>query len=562
MGPSSELSTQLADWSYQHTLSALAMLDASGTILECNPAFGVACNQLVDTLIGRPIVDALRQPEKSPLVAALLKVQRRGSAQAVMAVPVSDDASTSRQWRFRLVCEPDGKRVFVEGTDLTRESSLSKRLQTTSTRDRLTGLENRDALKDDLADALKTRQPVALFMIDLDRFMLINDTYGHEVGDTILVLVGRRLAQAAGVRNSVARVGGDQFAVMARRLSTPEAVDEMAGRLHQAIAGELTLDRMTVHLRVSIGYSVSFGDRDDANDLLREADTALNRTAELGGNCVQQFRPEFHESMEQRMQTEADLRAALGTPQIDADVQGVFDCATRELLSFEALARWRHPQRGTVGPWGFIDVADRFDLLNDVMAGVLRRSLAGLGAWLLGDRSRRLAVNVAPSQLLNPRLCDTILDELVQTGVLPEQLVVELTENELIAEPAAVAMIERLHDAGMGLAIDDFGAGASSLGYLWTLPVSVLKIDRSLVSCMIEDAAARRTVAALVKLAHDLGLSVVAEGVEEEAELAALIEIGCDKVQGYLLHKPCPMSELGHLIGTGGTGQRQLGELT
>lgn len=536
--------TRLATWSYRHTPVALALLDTSGVIVECNPAFAAACHRRRKVLIGQAALETLHQPQQSPLATALRKVLEDGSAYAVVSIPDRvAEPGRDRQWRLDLSVESDSELIRVMGTDLTDVRSLSAALETRTTRDRLTGLENRDALLDELTTALGTGQPVALFIVDVDRFTLINDTYGHELGDAVLVLLGRRLMQVAGLRNTVARIGGDQFAVMTRRLNTQGDVDDMAGRLHHAVRGDLTLDHTALHLRVSIGYATTTDTSNDANDLFRQADTALARAGELGGNCVQEFQPEFHEAMEARMRTESELRAALRTDQIDADVQGIFDCESRELVAFEALARWRHPARGTVGPWGFIDVADRFGMLHDVLRSVLFRSSRALRPWLLSAPDRRLAVNVSPSQLLDPQLIDLILATIETSALPPERLTVEVTENQLVADPAAVAMIERIHNANINIAIDDFGAGASSLGYLWRLPVTTLKIDRSLVSSMVTDAAATRTVAALVTLAHDLGLSVVAEGAETEADLAALIDTGCDKVQGYLLHRPCPLWE-------------------
>lgn len=549
MSSTSERVARLAAWSYRHTSVALALLDASGVIVECNPAFAAACHRRRTLVLGQSLLDALGQPPKSPLARALRSAAESGSARAVVSVPQhGSESGGDRQWRLDLTVEPESQLMTLMGSDLTDLRSLSAELETRTNRDRLTGLENRDALLDALVAALGTGQAVALFLVDVDRFTLINDTYGHKLGDSVLVLLGRRLVQIAGLRNTVARIGGDQFAVMVRRLASQSDVEEMARRLHDALTGDLTLDNTSLHLRVSIGYSATTDAGKGANDLFREADTALTRAAEVGGNITLEFRPEFHEAMEARMRTESDLRAALGTDQIDADVQGIFDCQTKELVAFEALARWRHPERGTVAPAGFIEVADRFGLLGGVMSGVLSRSLRSLRSWLLSAPGRSLAVNVAPSQLLDPRLFDAIVATVETCGVPPDRLTVEVTESQLVAEPSAVAMIGRIHDAGIGIAIDDFGAGASSLGYLWTLPVTILKIDRALVSSITSDAAASRTVAALVTLAHDLGLTVVAEGVEHEADHTALMETGCDRVQGYLLHRPCPLWETESII--------------
>ena len=541
----------MKEWSYRRGSTALAVVDPAGVILHANPAFASAAGRRVGALPGSTLVDALDQPPKSQLVSAFQQALATGTGRAVVLVPPpgSDPGTQPPQWRFRLEYDGSDKLVYVEGRDLTKERDLSAEVMTRTVRDRLTGLENRDALVDELQTVLGTGQSVALFIVDVDRFAAFNDTYGHEFGDGLLIAMARRITGMIGVRNTAARIGGDQFAIMARRLKTSDDASEMAERLHETLSGQMALQRTSIHLRLSIGYSFSAANEKDAATMLREADTALMRAAELGGNRIQGFEPEFHDLIERRVRTESDLRAAIGTPQLDADVQGVFT-TQGDLIGFEALARWRHPIRGTVPPGEFIDVAGRSGLLDQVLGAVLERSLSALDSWLAESPSNYLAVNVAPSQLAIGDPIGVIDRALLACRAAPENIVVEVTERELVAEPSSIRGLERLADRGIRIAIDDFGAGASSIGYLWTLPVSILKLDRSLISSVGTDHRAKTIVASLIDLGHQLGLSIVAEGVETDDEYRMLSKMGHIGVQGYLLHRPCRLHEIDTVIGT------------
>ncbi|MEM8925538.1 MAG: EAL domain-containing protein [Actinomycetota bacterium] len=545
---SEALSARLAAWSFETSAVALAVTDVDGSLLEWNPAFAALCRFEPSALVHQPIVESLGQPPRSQLVSAYLDVVDDGAARAVVSI-APETAADVRQWELVLHYDEADELVYVRGVDLTRESRLSAEVRARTVRDRLTGLQNRDAFVDELDHVLASGQSVSLFIVDVDHFTMINDTYGHEFGDSVLMVLGRRLGQVAGVRNVVARINGDQFAVMMRWWSGRPEVETVSQRLREAATAELVIDHTSVHLRISIGFSMSAEQPKTAADLLREADTALSRAGELGGNRTQEFQPEFHTQIEQRMQTEADLRRALGTPQLDADVQGLFLADARALVGFEALARWRHPVRGTVPPGDFIEVADRHGLLDHVLRAVLDRSLAQLSPWLANGPDRYVSANVAPSQLVDGRVVDTVATALEVNGVPPTQLLIEVTERELVADPASIAVIEDLHRLGVRIAIDDFGSGASSLGYLWTLPVSTLKLDRSVTNSILTDPAARRVVASLVTLSEDLGLTLLAEGVEREEELAALVDLGCERVQGFLLHRPCTLADVDRLVG-------------
>ncbi|MEM9131749.1 MAG: bifunctional diguanylate cyclase/phosphodiesterase [Actinomycetota bacterium] len=553
MADPDSLAARLAEWSYRNAAIALAVTDAEGSLLEWNPAFAAMCPGDEGLTAGQPIGDAMRQPPKSPLVTAYNEALAAGSGHAVLVVACGSGGEP-RQWDVTLDHDPASGLVHVLGTDLTRESRLAAEVRARTVRDRLTGLPNRDAFVDELDAVLVARQPVALFIVDVDGFTLVNDTYGHEFGDAVLVVLGSRLSHVAGVRNVVARIGGDQFAVMLRRVSDPGVVATASERLRRAATAELVIDHLSVHLNVSMGFAITHGgdDTTGAAELLRKADTALSRAGESGGNRTQEFHPDFYVQMERRMRTEADLRRALGTAQLDADVQGVFRADERALVGFEALARWRHPVRGTVPPGEFIEVAGRHGMLDHVLRAVLDRSLTTLAPWLAADARRYVAANVAPSQLTDGQVEATIAAALAMSGVPPRQLVIEITERELVVDKESIAVLQDLSAMGLRIAIDDFGSGASSLGYLWTFPVSMLKLDRSLTNSILTDDTARRVVASLVGLAGELDLSLVAEGVELDDELAALVDLGCERVQGFLLHRPARVDDVESLVGSCG----------
>jgi diguanylate cyclase (GGDEF)-like protein len=534
---SDPLAVSLAEWAYKAAPTALAVTDRDGVIQTSNPSFAELCGQPVDVIGGLVVWETLGASTRTPLQAGYRDAMATGSNRSVVMV----DGEAGRQhWDFHIDYDADTGLIRLLGQDRTQEYRLSAKVQQTAIRDRLTGLENRDAFIDELDKVVGSRLSVALYVIDVDRFALLNDTYGHTFGDSVLLVLSRRLTQMAGARNMVARIGGDQFAVMLRRLEDEVDVEAAAARLHNGLSGAMSIEGTTVHLRMSMGFTFSPKGAISAADLMRDADTALSRAADLGGNRFQQFHTSFQEQIEHRIRTEADLRQAIGTAQLDADVQGIYRPGDRKLVGFEGLARWRHPDRGTVPPDEFIDVADRFNLLDHVLSAVLDRSLASLLGWLNADRTRYLAVNVAPSQLRDPELLPTLVSALTQFQLSPDQLVVEVTERELVADADSIETVERLHALGLRVAIDDFGSGASSLGYLWTMPVSILKLDRSLTNSMMTDVGAQRVVTSLVNLAHDLDLDVVAEGVEEEHELQRLVDLDCGFAQGYLLHRPCP----------------------
>jgi len=492
-------SAGLAEWAYQAAPTALAGTDRDGVIQDCNPAFAALCDAPREALIGVAVWNALGPSTKTRLQAGYRDAITNGTNRSVVMV---DRNAARQQWDFRIEFDELTNAVRLLGTDRTEEHRLSAQVQLSAVRDRLTGLENRDAFIDELDEVIRSGQSIALYVV----------------------------------------------AVMVRRLEDWVDVEAAAARLHSGLTGQMAVERTTVHLRVSMGYTYSPKGSVSAADLIRDADTALSRAADLGGNRFQRFHSSFQEQIEHRIRTEADLRQAIGTSQLDADVQGIYRPNDRTLVGFEGLARWRHPVRGTVPPDEFIEVADRFNLLDHVLGAVLERSLTGLSDWLAADRTRYLAVNVAPSQLLDPNLMPTLTSSLTRFDLAPSQLVVELTERELVADAESIATVERLSELGVKIAIDDFGAGASSLGYLWTMPVSILKLDRSLTNSMMTDAGARRVVTSLVNLAGDLGLVVVAEGVEQEQELDRLVDLDCGFAQGFLLHRPCPTDTIGEVL--------------
>ncbi len=369
--------------------------------------------------------------------------------------------------------------------------------------------------------------PASVLMIDLDRFKEINDTLGHHNGDLLLCMVGARLAREA---DCVARLGGDEFAV----LVTGDPIDA-AARIRAAISERLELEGIGVEVEASVGIATYPEHGDDPETLLQRADAAMYAAKRArSGSAV--YRDGFGYSRE-NLELIADLRRALDDDEIVVYFQPKAALTTGRVVAVEALVRWQHPERGLVFPDAFIPLAENTGLMRPLTHHVLDRALAQCRAW---DLEYGVSVNVSTRNLLDPTLPETVDALLERHGVPADRLELEITETTIMADPAgAKAVLARLRAMGVGLAVDDFGTGYTSLGWLRELPVTTLKIDKSFV--MDFDSV---IVASIVQLGRSLGLQVVAEGVEDSESWEALRALGCDLVQGYHLSRPQPEAVL------------------
>lgn len=432
--------------------------------------------------------------------------------------------------------------------NLTERVDLERLLAHEAAHDHLTGLPNRRELARRLDAALTGAGPsqgVALLFIDLDRFKVINDSLGHDWGDVLLVDVAQRLRDAARPRDVVARLGGDEFVVLCTHLAEMAEAGRIARRLLDAVSEPVHHAGRTVAVSASIGVATTDRTGVTADEALRDADAAMYRAKRDGRARVEFFDTDLREQAVRRLQVEVELREALSAGQLEVHYQPITDATTRSVVALEALVRWRHPRRGLLLPGEFLDVAEDCGLICPIGDFVIANALTDLTRQ--PDPQVCLSLNVSASQLCERSgrdLDELLLDKCAETGLDPARVWVELTESAVLDSDPAVEMLHRLHRAGARLALDDFGTGYASLSQLERIPFDIVKIDRSFVAPLESghDSALRR-LSAIVSLIHSFGMTAVAEGIETDAQEAAVTSAGCDLLQGFLLGRPMPLPQ-------------------
>ncbi len=424
---------------------------------------------------------------------------------------------------------------LVIAEDVTARRRVERDLRRRAFTDPLTGLANRAGLLRALEDSCDGGGAFALALVDLDHFKRINDSLGHPVGDRVLEGVAARLQGAVRSAVAVARMGGDEFAVVASG-SAARAPEQFGRRLVEAVAqAPYTLEGHTLHVSASVGVTCCPDDAREASALLRNADLALYRAKARGGNETRRFSPDIATAALERLQIEAALRGAPERGELSLVYQPLVDVRTLDVSGFEALLRWNHPQLGAVSPSRFVPVAEECRLMTTL--GVWARERACQEALAWGETG--LSLNVSALEAVQPAFVDTVLATLERTGFPPERLTLEFTEGTLMSEQHELNReLQRLRAAGVELSVDDFGTGYSNFAYLLRFPVSELKIDRAFVNDIDTSHERRALVGGLIALGHSVGLRVVAEGVERVAQREVLVELGCDRLQGFLEWPP------------------------
>ena len=458
------------------------------------------------------------------------------------------------------------KRLTGMAQDVTARVEAEEALRRQATEDALTGLPNRSQLATALSERLDRRRPgegVALLLMDLDRFKEVNDSLGHEVGDRVLVETAQRLRQAVRTSDIVTRLGGDEFAIVVSDLADESAAGTVAANLLHALEAPVELDGITVPLGGSVGIAYAPGHGEHANLLLQKADVAMYRAKHQAlGWAV--YGPNDDQDRLSRLTLLADLRGALERDEIVVHYQPQVDLQTGRTHVVEALARWNHPELGMVPPGQFVAMAEQTGLIRPLTTTVLRQALGQCGTWRAEGIDVGVAVNLSPRSLVDPDLVSLIHAALREAELPASVLTLEITESAFAERTSEVVrMLEDLRDLGVRLCIDDFGTGYSSMAYLKHLPVDELKVDRAFVFELDSDSRDISIVRAIVELAHSLGLSVVAEGVESETAGRMLTALRCDVAQGYGLCRPAAASDItGWLAARAGDPTAPYGERT
>jgi|GEM_PF-802072 len=428
--------------------------------------------------------------------------------------------------------------------DITEQRRSEARIAHMALHDALTGLPNRVLLSERLDHALaraKRGALVATHLLDLDRFKNVNDTLGHGAGDKLLRSVAERLRALVRESDTVARIGGDEFAVMQVAISQISDATSLAQRIIDTLSRPYDIEGQQAVIGTSVGISVGPVDGECPEQILRNADLALYRAKSDGRGTYRFFERDMDAQMQARRALECDLRKALARGEFELYYQPVVDLASNRMSSVEALIRWRHPEKGMVPPGTFIALAEEIGLIVPIGEWAIREACAAAARW---PQELRIAVNLSPAQFRNPGLLQTIVAALATSGLSPNRLELEITETILLQDSeATLATLYRLRELGVRVAMDDFGTGYSSLSYLQSFPFDKIKIDRSFVRDIAESAGSLNIVRAVAALAKGLGMAATAEGVETQEQLDRIRSEGCSEMQGFLFSEPLPAAE-------------------
>jgi diguanylate cyclase (GGDEF)-like protein/PAS domain S-box-containing protein len=523
-----------------------------------------ACEQL----LGIPAENILRNPRK--LITAVhgedrLRVYRArklaalGKYNETYRILRPDGAIRWVQDRAFPVHDAEGNVYRVAGIaeDVTERKLAEERLMHLAHYDVLTSLPNRvlfyDRLRQALAQGKRNKWTVGVMFIDVDRFKNVNDTLGHAVGDKLLQLVSERLTRAIRAGDTVGRLGGDEFAVVLGKLAVPGDATVVAQKIMASFNEPFQLEGAEMFISASIGITLYPDDSLDQDTLISNADAAMYRAKDMGRNTYQFYTPEMNARAREMLDMENSLRRALERDEFLLHYQPKVDVASGAITGVEALLRWRHPERGIISPVEFIPILEETGLIVQAGSWVLHTVCKQLKQWQReGVTAVPVAVNLSARQFLAHDLGPEIKGVIEQHQIDPALLQLEITESSIMANTEeAIRTLEYLESLGVGLSIDDFGTGYSSLGYLKRFPLDALKIDKSFVADVTSDADDATITRAVISMAHSLGLLVVAEGVETEAQLSFLAAHGCDQIQGFLFGKPLPADECGRWLAEG-----------
>ncbi len=547
----------LAAMVYQNSAEAMVVTDHEDRVIAINPAFTQITGYTEAEIVGHHI-----------------GVYRAGAAEDAAYHAMTEAVLTTGHWQGELWNVRKSGERFAEWvtvnsifgvtgevhlrvsliSDITEQKHSDELIWKQANYDALTGLPNRrlfrDRLELELRKSHRAENRMALLFLDLDRFKEVNDTLGHDAGDLLLVQAARRISSCVRESDTVARLGGDEFTIILSELGDGSSVERIAHDIVRRLAEPFRIEDEVVYVSASIGITVYPDDSTEVDGLLRNADQAMYEAKNAGRNRYSFFTGAMQQAARERLRLVADLRTAIGAGQLLVEYQPIVDMRTRTIRKAEALLRWQHPVLGRIEPGRFIPLAEEVGLIGDIGCWVFEQAAHQAALWSrLADDGFRVSVNVSPLQFQPGSQIEGMQAWLEHMGPVCANMMVEITEGLLLeGDPSVAEQLGKFKSAGMIVAIDDFGTGYSALAYLKKFQIDVLKIDRTFVRDLSSDPNDRALAESIIAMAHKLGLSVVAEGVETEQQHQLLLAAGCDFAQGYLYARPLPAAEFGALL--------------
>ena len=535
------------------SIDGFYMVDRNGRLIEVNDAYMRMSGYSREELLGMSIFDleAIEGPEQTTAHLDHLFRHRHGRFETLHR------RKDGQSWPVEIVTNywPQVGCLFVFATDITERVSYKKQLEQQATRDALTGLANRTLFRDRIEQGIRQSRrsghAVVLLFIDLDGFKEVNDTLGHQRGDELLKEVAARLLHCVRDTDTVARLGGDEFVIILPELEDMAFVEPLCTSILESLGAPFQLGSDRAYVTASIGIAAYPADADDADALLVRAEQAMYASKAEGKSTFRYFTPEMQKTAQEQFQLAQDLHTALAGDQFLLHFQPIVHLASGAVVKAEALLRWRHPVRGMVSPAQFIPIAERSSVINEIGEWVFREAMRHAQRWReTAGAAFKIGINMSPVQFMKQEPDPCWAGLLRDAGLPGDSIIVELTEGVLMKDrPEVRERLLKFRDAGIEVAIDDFGTGYSSLSYLKRFHIDYLKIDQSFVQNLGPGSSDLALCKAIIVMAHELGLRVIAEGIETAAQRDLLIAAGCDFGQGYLYARPLPADAFEALLG-------------
>lgn len=540
------------------TLNAVVITDEAGLIEWVNPSFLRITGYTLEEVIGRSPGSFLHGPETDPEVVRYMRRQLR-AGQGFRTDILNYGKGGRRYWidmQVQPVCDADHRiRHYISiQADITERKQAEISTEHRARHDAVTGLPGRELFMDRLnlaiTQARRSNMVLGILIFDLDRFKIVNDSMGHACGDELLKDIAQRLTVALRATDIVARMNGDEFYVILPTIREAADMNRVAEKIVETLRPPFEVNGQEIFVTVSLGGSVFPTDGEESEQLIKHAEIAMYRAKHSGRNSFRRFARNMNQRAAERLTLETNLHKAVANNEFRVYYQPQISLLTGRIIGAEALVRWQHPERGVVGPGEFIPLAEETGLISDIGYNVLQQACRQAHEWhRQGNSTLRIAVNVSKRQFQTPDIIGRIAAVMRTTGLDPALLELEMTENAAIEQfDAQLAILQELKSLGLTLALDDFGTGYSSLNYLTRLPIDTLKIDRSFIQGTNSDNRDAAIVTSIIQMAHNLMMTVVAEGVERPNQATFLHRQGCDAVQGFLYNRPVPVEQFTHML--------------